>query len=286
MRLLLILVLSSQLLHAEDKPAYRIFDSRGKEVSFSKMCRELQDADLVFFGELHNNAIAHWMELQVEKELYAGHKDNLVLGAEMFEADNQYLINEYLQGMVTDKRFEEEARLWKNYSTDYKPLLLFAKQNGLHFVATNVPRHYAGLVSDRGFEALQSVTPEGRKFLPPFPIPYDSTLSCYHDMLEMGGMHGGKVNANFPKAQALKDATMAHFILQNWSRGKIFLHFNGSYHSDKHQGIVWYVQQAVPSARILTVTVVSQAEITDLKDEAKGLADYIIVVPEDMTNTY
>ncbi len=286
MRLLLIFALSSQLLQAQDKPAYRIFDARGKEVTFNKMCRELQDADLVFFGELHNNAIAHWMELQVEKELYAKHKNKLVVGAEMFETDNQYLLDEYLQGLVTDKRFEEEARLWKNYLTDYKPLVVFAKQNELHFVSTNVPRHYAGLVADRGFDALQSVSPGGKQFLPPLPIAYDSTLACYHDMLEMGGMHGGKVNSNFPKAQALKDATMAHFIVQNWSKGKIFLHFNGSYHSDRRQGIVWYVQQAIPSARILTITVVSQADISDMNDESKGLADYLIAVPEDMTNTY
>ena len=38
------------------------------------------------------------------------------------------------------------------------------------------------------------------------------------------------------EAQAMKDATMAHFILKNWEPGKTFLHFNGSYHSDNFQG--------------------------------------------------
>ena len=287
MRVLIAILLFSQAMAAQDRPAYVIYDSKGKEVSYRKMIRNLEDADFVFFGELHNNPIAHWMELQVTKDLYTAHAKNLVLGAEMFEADNQYLLDEYMKGLLTDKRFEDEARLWKNYSTDYKPLLLFAKDNGLHFVASNVPRHYAGLVSDKGFEGLSDISPEGRKFIPPTPIPYDSTLSCYHDMLSMGATHGGgKVNANFPKAQALKDATMAHFILVNWSKGKFFLHYNGSYHSDKHQGIVWYIQKEAPGNTVTTISVISQQDVSKLADDSQGLADYIIVVPEDMTNTY
>ena len=287
MRTMFILILFCQLISAQEKPAYLIYNSKGKEVSYKKMIGEAGEADFVFFGELHNNPIAHWMELQVTKELFAAHSKDLVLGAEMFEADNQVLIDEYLAGWVTDKRFEEEARLWKNYFTDYKPLILFAKNSGLHVVATNVPRHYAGLVSDKGFEGLNAVSAEGKKFMAPLPFPYDSTLTCYKDMMNMQGTHGGsKVNSNFPKAQALKDATMAHFILGGWSKGKFFLHFNGSYHSDKHQGIVWYIQQQIPDAKISNISVVSQADITKLADDSIGQADFIIVVPDDMTNTY
>jgi uncharacterized iron-regulated protein len=287
LKICLALSLVTQFLSAQDKPAYLIYDSKGKEVSYSKMLRQIAEADFVFFGESHNNSIAHWMELQVTKDLFEKQGKNLVLGAEMFEADNQLSIDEYLSSFVTDKRFEDETRLWKNYATDYKPLLLFAKEKGLRMIASNVPRRYAGLVSDKGYEGLDAISADGKKFLVPLPFPYDSTLQCYKDMLTMPGGHGStKMNQNFPKAQALKDATMAHFILKNWSKGKLFLHYNGSYHSDKHQGIVWYIMQQSPASKILTISTASQKDISKLEDESKGVADFILVVPEDMTNTY
>jgi uncharacterized iron-regulated protein len=90
---------------------------------------------------------------------------------------------------------------------------------------------------------------------------------------------------NLPKAQAAKDATMAHFILENWSAGKTFFHFNGSYHSNHHQGIIWYLQQQNPELRIVTINTVLQEEIGTLSEEHLNSADYIICIPESMTRT-
>lgn len=72
---------------AQPKPAYELFDSNGKKVSHKKMMKALLTADVVLFGELHNNPIAHWLQLSVATELHP--KRDLVLGAEMVEADNQ-----------------------------------------------------------------------------------------------------------------------------------------------------------------------------------------------------
>jgi hypothetical protein len=68
--------------------------------------------------------------------------------------------------------------------------------------------------------------------------------------------HGGP---NLPKAQALKDATMAHFIQKNYEIGHTFIHFNGSYHSDIYQGILWYLKQSKPELSYITITTVVQA---------------------------
>ncbi len=270
---------------AADKPAYRLYTFGGKPVSFKKMIKELGGADMVFFGEEHNNPIAHWMEFEVTQSLYGIRGKDLVLGAEMIEADNQLILNEYLQGLIPAKKFEEEARLWKNYKTDYKPLVDFARDTGLVFVADNVPRRYASIVAKKGFEGLDPLSAEAKGYIHPLPIPYDPEVKCYKDMLSMQGM-GAHVNENFPKAQAVKDATMAWFILKNWKKGKLFLHYNGSYHSDHHQGIVWYIDKEKPGLVIRTISVVSQKDPDQWDKENDGLADFIIVVPEDMTKTY
>jgi len=106
------------------------------------MLKEAADADIVLFGELHDNPISHWLQLELTKDLYDLKKDKLVLGAEMFESDNQVILDEYLSGKILQSSFESEARLWSNYKTDYKPLVEFARINKLKFVASNIPRRY------------------------------------------------------------------------------------------------------------------------------------------------
>ena len=270
---------------SQDKPAWRLYTSSGKPVKYEKMIKVLAGADMVFFGEEHNNPIAHWLEREVMESLYDERGKELVMGAEMIEADNQLILDEYLQGLIPVKKFEGEARLWKNYKTDYKPLVDFARDSGLVFVADNIPRRYASLVAKKGFEGLEPLSDEAKAYVHPLPIPYDPEVKCYKDMLSMEGM-GAHVNENFPKAQAVKDATMAWFILKHWEKGKIFLHFNGSYHSDNHLGILWYVNKEKPGLDIKTLSVVSQKDPGKWDKENDGLADFIIVVPEDMTKTY
>lgn len=280
------LLLLSQILMAQDKPAYQLFDKNGKTARYKKLAAAAAKADIVFFGEQHNNPVAHWLQLELAKSLYNEKGDALVFGAEMFEADNQLLIDEYFDSLITTKAFEEEARLWKNYQSDYKPLLELAREKGLRFVATNIPRRYANLVFRQGFEGLGNLSAQGRKYLPPLPIPYDSELPGYKGMVEMMAGHGGENSENFPKAQAAKDAAMAHFISQNWQSGQTFIHFNGSYHSENFEGIIWYLRRYKPEANVLTITTVEQAEVGELEDEHSGKADFILVVDEDMTKTY
>jgi uncharacterized iron-regulated protein len=49
---------------ASDKPAYLIYNKKGKQVSYEEMLKASSQAEVVFFGELHNNAISHWMQYE------------------------------------------------------------------------------------------------------------------------------------------------------------------------------------------------------------------------------
>lgn len=287
----LILLLGLTLsLSGQDKPAYKVYTGEGKKADYGDIVREISKSDFIFFGELHDNPIAHWLELEITKSLFDSKAKNLILAAEMFESDNQILIDEYLTGLIKESSFETEVRKWNNYPTDYKPLLSFAKEKGLKFVASNIPRRYASMVSSGGFEALEKVSADGKRYIAPLPVEYDPEVPCYKDMLSMGGAiggpMGGKVSPNLPKAQAIKDATMANSILKYWQKGQTVLHYNGSYHSDRYMGIIWYLKKYNPSVTVATITTVLQDDINKMSDEYKGTADFIIVIPSSMTRTY
>lgn len=269
-------------LSAEPIP-FKIFEKDGSKADFDEILDNAIKCNVILFGELHNNSIVHWLELQLTKEL-AKYDTNLVLGAEMFETDTQILINEYFAGNYPAKNFEDEAKVWKNYSTDYKPIVEFAKSNRLHFVATNVPRRYAAYTSRNGLNALSSLSEEAKQYLAPLPIEYDSTLPGYKNMGEMA-THSNNIKY-IAEAQALKDATMAHFIISNLNNLGHFLHFNGSYHSDNFEGIYWYLKLYKPDIKILTISVIETENVKKLPDDAKNTADFIICIPTDMTKTY
>lgn len=282
---LCLLLISSTL--AAEKPAYQLFNTKGKNTKYSKLIKEAQHVDIVLFGELHNNPISHWLQLELSKDLHALFGENLVMGAEMFESDNALILQEYVSGAIRTRNFEAEAKLWPNYKTDYKPLVEFARENKLDFIATNVPRRYAAAVNFGGFEALELLSDEARLLLPPLPVAFDPELPQYMKMAEMmGGQMGDHANSNIVKAQALKDATMAHFILNNYEPGKIFLHFHGSFHSDFYEGIMWYLLKQNPDLKILTIATIEADNLDEFPEDQTGIADYVIVTPKKMTKTH
>lgn len=333
--LLLLMSGFTALATVAQKPAYKLFREDGKKVKYEKMADAAADADIVLFGEYHTNPISHWIQLELTRDLFEARGKELILGAEMFEADNQLIMNEYLFGQISEAKFEEEARLWKNYKTDYKPLVLLARENDLTFVATNIPRRYANMVFKKGVVSLDSLSAEAKSYIAPLPLEYDTSLSCYKQLMGSGsgpgekptmpepaipkspmgdsikpvgdsikpmgdtispmgeakmpmgskspiGGHGSK---NLADAQAIKDATMSHFLMKYWQPGKLFIHYNGAYHSDEFESMNWFLKQANPDLRIVTISTVSQDEIEVLEEESLGKADFIIAVPSTMTQT-
>jgi len=278
---LLLLLLTTAVASGQEKQAYTLFTGEGKKVSYEKMVRDLEKSDIILFGELHNNPVSHWLQFEVVESLHT--RRNLVLGAEMVEADNQEVLNNYLSEKIDAKALDTLARLWPNYKTDYAPLVDFARQNGLRFIATNIPRKYANLVFKKDFRALDSLSDLEKKWIAPLPVEYDPTLPGYADMKSMMGNH---TSETLPKAQAIKDATMAWFIASNYNPGDLFIHFNGSYHSDNYEGILWYLKRNMPVNRYRTISTVSQADPRKLEKEYLNRADYIICVDENMTTTY
>lgn len=263
--------------------AYSLFDAQGNKVEFEALIAHTQGKSHIFFGELHNNPIAHWLQLELTKALHARYGDHLLIGAEMFEADNQLILEEYLRDKIPQSQFEAECRLWPNYQTDYKPVLEYAKKAGLEFIATNIPRRYANVVYHGGLSALKDFSKTAKAYIAPLPITIDTTLSTYRKLQHMSAGHSG---GYMLEAQAIKDATMAYFILQHKDPKSVFLHLNGSYHTTKREGIIAYLQRKVSEDKILSITTVVQDQVDQLEAENKGLGDYIICVDADMTKTH
>lgn len=276
-----------------DRPAYLLFTGDGKPAGYGDLLVSALKHDVILFGELHNDPIAHWLRLELARDLHANSTRPLGIGMEMFEADQQILLDEYLSGIIRRRNFEQEARLWNNYETDYRPLVEFARENNIPVIATNIPRRYASLIFHEGPDSLARLSPEAKKWMAPLPIPVDLELPGYKRIHEAALHHGSPYLAH---SQASKDATMAYFIMKNHDKRRPHsirtLHANGTYHSDNYEGIYWYLKHYRFKGSILTISTSQPSVMPDAgeplpNDHPKpGRADFLLMVPERMTRTH
>ncbi|SDQ06186.1 Uncharacterized iron-regulated protein [Chryseobacterium soldanellicola] len=285
---LAILLISFNVINAQNFKAYQFYDQKGKEIKTDKLIKELAEYDVVFFGENHNNSINHWLQLKITEALFEKKNGQLILGAEMFERDNQPPLNQYLDGKFDAKTLKDSARLWNNYTTDYKPLVDFAKAKKLNFIATNIPRKYASQTAKEGLESLKNLPSKEKNYIAQLPIKVTLETPGYPEMKAMMGDHaeGTKV-MNFISAQAIKDATMAESILKNFQVGKTFIHYNGNYHSKEFGGIYWYIKQKNPNLKMAVISVF-ESEDPELKVPEKEYipTNFNLIIPSDMTKTF
>jgi uncharacterized iron-regulated protein len=261
------------------KLPYGLYEGEGRELGYREMLDRCVRADVVLFGEIHEHPVVHRVELELARDLVEIKKGDLMLGAEMLEADNQLIVDEYLARLIEHEHLVNEAKVWENYGTDYHPLVDVARDHGLRFIATNIPRRYANLVARQGMTALERLSAEAKRSIAPLPITLDLSTPGYRQVMEIGMAHGASLDAkNFVAAQAVKDATMAYFILKNRGPKDLFVHYNGDYHSKNRGGIYWYLKRYDPDIAVLTISSVSR-DTPGFDDECKDLADIVLVMP-------
>lgn len=281
----LLLTIAIQL-QAQELKAYQFYNKQAEPVDFGEVIEELKDYHVVLFGEYHNNSIVHWLQLKTTEALYAEKGEKLILGAEMFERDNQNQIDLYLKDSIDADELDQKARLWSNFNTDYKPLLDFAKNHQLKFIATNIPRRYAAIVAKSGQDSLKAYPNEERKFMAKLPVEVNMETPGYLEILDMMKDHQMNKPEGYVVAQALKDATMAESIYKNSKRRNLFLHFNGDYHSKGYGGIYWYLKNKKKRWKIAVISVGESDNKNLPLPEDMEMTDFNLILPQDMSKTY
>lgn len=267
---------------------YKIYDTKTKQfTTIEKIIADCSHANVLFFGEEHNDSIGHYLKNRIFRALHSKYGVNLALSMEMFESDNQLALNEYLAGLMDENRFSKDVRLWSNYK-DYRPMIEFAKQNRIPVIAANPPRRYVTMVSRRGMKSLDSLSKDAKKFLP--KLPYDTLSGRYREKF-MDIMKGspGSGSPNIYYSQSLWDAAMGNNIFNFWKKNKkkkIF-HCVGRFHSDEKLGTVTQLKKRNPKLKILNISCFSDSTFNNPDwEKFKQLGDYIIITNPDVKKTF
>lgn len=236
----------------------------------------LMDYRVIFFGEEHGSKMSREAECSLLKGL-AKRDSGIVLALEMFERDVQGILDAYLSGNISEKRFLEQSRPWPNYKKDYRPLIEFAKKKKIRVIAANIPRRAAAAVS-RANKISPRVMGEDRIYLPQTvhlksKAYYRRFASSMEKMDPFAPMKGMEVDGLY-RAQVLKDAVMASSLEPYLDRRIFFC--CGHFHSDHHLGIPYQLRKNHPKLYIAVIVTASTVEPLPMKDRA-GVADFIWV---------
>jgi len=272
---------------------YKIYDTRSKQViTIDKIVADCAAADVLFFGEEHNDSAGHYMENIIFQALHKQYGNDIALSLEMFETDNQIALNDYLAGFIPEDRFSKDVRLWSNYK-DYRPMIEYAKQNKLNVIAANPPRRYVSMVSRRGMKSLDSLSKESKKFLP--PLPYDTLSGRYREKFaEIMKGSPGSTSPNIYYSQNLWDAGMSYSIYKYWrkNKDKKIFHCVGRFHCDEKLGTAAQLQKRKSGLKILNISSFSDASFNNPDPMAIGwekfsnLGDYIILTDPTLKKTF
>jgi uncharacterized iron-regulated protein len=283
-------LLFTMVLFSQDKieDHFKVYDTRIKQiVSLDKIIQDCTNADVLFFGEEHNDSACHYMESTIFTALHKQFGDRLVLSMEMFETDGQLALDEYLDGYITESRMMTDTRAWSNYK-DYRPMVEYAKANKIPVIAANPPRRYVNMVSRKGMRSLDSLSAASKKFLP--PLPYDTLSGRYRQKFEeiMKGSPGS-TSGNIYYSQNLWDAGMSYSIyyyLKKHKRQKVF-HCVGKFHCDEKLGTAAQLQKRNPRLRILNISSFSDPSFANPDwDKFTSLGDYIILTDPNLKKTF
>lgn len=271
-----------------DPSLYVIFDTQKKtEITLQELAASFDHIDIVFFGEEHNDSIAHVLQYELLKAMDDRY-DRVALSMEMFVSDDQLVLDEYLSGIITERNLSKDAVLWDNYA-DYRPLVEYARENGLPVLAANAPSRYTNRVTRAGLESLNALNKSAKQLLAPLPI--DTLTGRYHEKFAglMGG-HEGMGNMKIYQSQNLWDATMAYRISRFIREKNVrkILHLNGRFHSDEQLGTMAQLRNYVPRRT-------AAANISCFSDESfrnpdwssfTHLGDFIILTNPAITRTF
>ena len=281
--ILLFITLAAQLAtgaraQVEAAPHYRAFDSKGAAVGLQSIIDALDAADVLFVGETHADPVAHMLEAELlrrAEERYGAASPKrraVALSLEMFERDVQTVLDEYLAGLITERHFLLSSRPWKNYETDYRPLVEYARARHLPVIAANAPARYVSRVSTQGADSLKALPAVAVKsWLPPLPFPPASEAYAAKFNRFMQGDAAPAPSAQTPsqaavpnphsgahllEAQTLRDASMAYAISEYLKRGghdPLVVQVNGTFHSEERLGVPEQLAHYRPKARAAAV---------------------------------
>jgi len=157
----------------------------GRSIDREGLFRDLAAKNaVVLLGESHTDVDHHLWQLHTLAALQ-GRGGNLVIGFEAFPRRLQSILDDWVEGKLTDEAFlkaSEWRQVWGYDSALYMPLFQFARLNRIPMIALNVERKLVSQVGQQGWEGVPASEREGLSDPAPASPAYQHELARVYAM--------------------------------------------------------------------------------------------------------
>ncbi|WGZ94312.1 MAG: ChaN family lipoprotein [Candidatus Thiothrix putei] len=253
---------------------------QGKALPFSTLMDGLAQNRVVFVGEIHDRYDHHLHQLAVLQGLHQ-RNPKLAIGVEWFQQSFQPVLNDYLAGKLTEVEFLRRSEYFERWGYDYRqlrPILAYAKANGLPVLALNAPVELTRKVSEGGLEALSKAE---RAQLPPTIHPADADYQARLRKVFEAHSQDPQQFERFMLVQRIWDETMAYnaakYLNANPEHQLVVL--AGVGHISDGVGIPADLARQLPGSKVATVA------SSDSQDAAPAVDYTLLTAAVDLPPT-
>ena len=255
---------------AADEALFRLSDSAA--VNTQTLLSDMQSADAVLLGEIHDNPRHHELRAQLLREP-ALKQRNII--AEHLDAGQVVGTGDMLLSRLEQAGFDATGWQWPLH----QPLFAAALDQGMTVYGGNLPRDQTRVV----FKSRGSSLGVGLQALLLHAPLSDDSLAALRREIDEG--HCGALPAmmfeGMMAVQRARDASMANELMQHLPA--VLLSGNG--HAWKHLGVPHILAANRPGMRSLSVLFLEHGPFADAAAQAEwlqswqGKADYVWVTP-------
>ena len=220
-------------------------------LSVEQLAEALKDYDVVFFGEWHDHPGNHLAEMALFRAVHQ-REPQIALSLEQFERDVQPVVDDYMAGRIGEEALQRRGRAWNNYAESYRPLVEYAKENGLPVIAAEVPTRVVRCIGQEGPEFLSHLRADQRNWAAAeLHLDGGAYRDKFFRFLAEDNGHGegaptDMTGAPTPAAlrsfaaQVTRDDTMAESIFLHLQKnpGRKIVHVTGNFHVEAFLGTV------------------------------------------------
>jgi len=187
-------------------------------MTVAELMGELRSERLLYVGETHNAYADHLLQLEVLRGM-AAQPERLALGVEWFQARFQPVLDSYLAGDIDEAEMLRQTEYYQRWRFDYRlyrPIIRFARENGIPIIALNASRELTDAISRVGINGLSADLRDQ------LPDSYDVNDKDYeaklhemflaHDSRGHGSGSDDSAFQRFVEVQLTWDETMAQHV--------------------------------------------------------------------------
>jgi len=249
---------AESVVRSQPAPRTLVDGATGKSIEVEAFLAALRTKKVIYVGERHDEPGDHGVQYAILRQLHR-ETASLAIGMEMFQIPFQEPLSRWSAGLIDETVLREETEYDERWGFDfsmYRPILEYARNQGIEVVALNAPRELAYAVAKDG---LDSLSPERAATLPELDLANEQHRALFDAEFDEDDHDAEEAVEQYYEAQVLWDETMGARVSETLDRAdgpaKMIV-FAGRVHVKRGLGIPDRAAKrgALPYAVVLPVT--------------------------------